>query len=101
MWNTRVPGPRNHHILSKYVFSIYIIDGYTKQVDWWSFGAVLFEMLTGAPPYYSSNRNEILKKVVSIPVKVPDYLSDDASSLLTGLLTIDVEIQLKYSLHAV
>ena len=27
--------------------------GYSKAVDWWSFGTILYEMLFGIPPFYS------------------------------------------------
>jgi len=43
--------------------------------DWWSFGAVIYEMLTGAPPFYSSNRKEIIRKILTFPVPMPEYLS--------------------------
>ena len=27
--------------------------GHGKAVDWWTLGALIFEMLTGLPPYYT------------------------------------------------
>lgn len=29
--------------------------GYTKVVDWWTLGVLLFEMMTGLPPFYDEN----------------------------------------------
>lgn len=45
-----------------------LIDGYDKTCDWWSFGAVLYEMLTGAPPFFSNNRKEIIRKIVYVKI---------------------------------
>jgi hypothetical protein len=45
-------------------------------------------MLTGAPPFYSNNRKEILRRVLNYPVPIPEYLSENARSLLKGLLVI-------------
>jgi serine/threonine protein kinase len=32
---------------------------YGKACDWWGFGCVLYEMLSGFPPFYSKNKQEI------------------------------------------
>jgi serum/glucocorticoid-regulated kinase 2 len=29
--------------------------GYTKTVDWWTLGVLLYEMMTGLPPFYDEN----------------------------------------------
>ena len=29
--------------------------GYTETVDWWSVGAILFEMMVGYPPFFSDD----------------------------------------------
>lgn len=33
------------------------------QVDWWTLGVLLYEMLSGLPPFYSENTNEMYQKV--------------------------------------
>lgn len=59
--------------------------GYSQTADWFSFGSVIYDMLTGKPPFYSKNKHEILKNITSKPVPLPEYLSEDAKSLLKGL----------------
>jgi serum/glucocorticoid-regulated kinase 2 len=31
-------------------------EGHGKPVDWWTFGCILFELLSGVPPFYTKNR---------------------------------------------
>jgi serum/glucocorticoid-regulated kinase 2 len=33
-------------------------------VDWWSLGALIYEMLSGRPPHYSKNRKEMMQNIV-------------------------------------
>ncbi|KAM0749889.1 Pkinase-domain-containing protein [Meredithblackwellia eburnea MCA 4105] len=68
--------------------------GYQKTVDWWTLGVLLYEMLSGLPPFYSENTNEMYQKILTDPLKFPDEIHSDARSLLTGLLTRDPAIRL-------
>lgn len=63
--------------------------GYTKAVDWWTLGVLLYEMLTGLPPFYDENTNEMYRKILQDPLRFPDDMDKDAKSLLTGLLNRD------------
>lgn len=60
--------------------------GHDKAADWWSVGILLFEMLTGKPPFSGGNREKIQQKIVKDKMKMPAYLSSEAHSLLKGLL---------------
>jgi serum/glucocorticoid-regulated kinase 2 len=78
--------------------------GYTKCVDWWTLGVLLYEMvsahpegmqhwadnqLTGLPPFYDENTNEMYRKILSDPLRFPDECGPEARSLLTALLNRD------------
>jgi serine/threonine protein kinase len=65
--------------------------GHTKSVDWWSFGLLLYEMLSGTHPFKSKrkNRQQIFNQITDEPVSMLPGFSDEASDLLTELLKID------------
>jgi len=68
--------------------------GHGTAVDWWSLGTLIYEMLTGLPPFYSQNINIMYQKILNGELRFPSYVSSDAQSLLEGLLTRDVEKRL-------
>jgi len=69
-------------------------ESHNRMVDFYSLGALLFEMLTGLPPFYSNNRDEMYHNIVHKDMSYPRYLSDQAVSLLKGLLCKDPERRL-------
>ena len=69
-------------------------EGYGVNVDWWSMGTLLYEMLTGWPPFYDKNIQKMCKKILSAPLAFPFSvpLSDEAKSLISGLLQVRVSV---------
>lgn len=65
-----------------------------KSVDNWTLGAFLFEMLTGLPPFYSADREELFNNIKFKVLKYPYFLSSTVKSLLDGLLEKDPEKRL-------
>ena len=65
-------------------------NGYTTAVDWWSLGAVFFEMLVGKAPFTAKSDKELYKKIVHEKLSCPAFLTSDAHSLLKGLLEKDM-----------
>ncbi|KAF3783005.1 Serine/threonine-protein kinase AtPK2/AtPK19 [Nymphaea thermarum] len=63
--------------------------GHDKAADWWSVGILLFEMLTGKPPFIGGNRQKIQQKIIKDKIKLPAFLTSEVHSLLKGLLQKD------------
>ncbi|KAJ3069799.1 hypothetical protein HDU98_007148 [Podochytrium sp. JEL0797] len=63
--------------------------GYTKCVDWWTLGVLIYEMITGLPPFYDENQNEMYKRIVGDTLEFPEGLSATVTDLLTKLLDRD------------
>ncbi|KAL6947215.1 Serine/threonine protein kinase, AGC [Hanseniaspora vineae] len=64
-------------------------EGYTRVVDWWTLGVLLYEMLTGLPPYYDEDIPTMYKKILQEPLKFPEGFDEDAKDLLVRLLNRD------------
>jgi len=48
---------------------------YGQQVDWWTVGTLLFEMLTGLPPFYDEDRQDMYQKILHQPLEFEEYMS--------------------------
>eukprot|EP00013_Stygamoeba_regulata_P015049 CAMPEP_0177681830 /NCGR_PEP_ID=MMETSP0447-20121125/30932_1 /TAXON_ID=0 /ORGANISM="Stygamoeba regulata, Strain BSH-02190019" /LENGTH=476 /DNA_ID=CAMNT_0019191287 /DNA_START=108 /DNA_END=1538 /DNA_ORIENTATION=- len=69
-------------------------NGYGKAVDWWSFGTLMFEMLTGLPPFYSQDVQQMYSKIMSAKLNIPKSISPEARDLLEKLLERDPDKRL-------
>ena len=64
-------------------------DGHTKSIDWYVLGAILYEMMIGTPPYYSSDRNLLYRNIKRGELRFPIDISEDAQDLIARLLTVN------------
>uniref|UniRef100_A0A3P9NVK0 Ribosomal protein S6 kinase n=1 Tax=Poecilia reticulata TaxID=8081 RepID=A0A3P9NVK0_POERE len=60
--------------------------GHNRAVDWWSLGALMYDMLTGAPPFTGENRKKTIDKILKCKLSLPPYLTQEARDLLKKLL---------------
>ena len=59
---------------------------YGTAVDWWSFGVLGFDLLTGGSPFVANNDGAIKSKILKSKPTMPYFIGPDAKDLLTRLL---------------
>ncbi|KAJ3041909.1 Ribosomal protein S6 kinase beta-1 [Rhizophlyctis rosea] len=59
---------------------------YDRAVDYWSLGIMLFDMLTGSPPFTGNNRKKIMDGIIKKKLVCPNYMTSFAKDLCTKLL---------------
>ncbi|KAH6855007.1 kinase-like domain-containing protein [Chaetomium sp. MPI-CAGE-AT-0009] len=65
--------------------------GHTTAVDWWALGILIYEFLTGYPPFWHQNPIEIYKQIVEKPIVFPQEpaISDAAKDIIRQFCTVD------------
>jgi len=69
---------------------------YTRAVDWWCLGSVIYEMLFGLPPFYSKDQNEMYNNILYQPLRLNHTIpaSPQVKHLISGLLQKEQSIRL-------
>lgn len=67
---------------------------YTRSVDWWGLGVLIFEMLVGESPFPGDDEEEVFDSIVNDEVRYPRFLSNDSIALMRRLLRKNPERRL-------
>lgn len=65
--------------------------GHNFSVDHYCIGALLYELVTGLPPYYSKDQNQLFHNILNNELEFPERfaLSYEIKALLSQLLVKD------------
>ncbi|XP_034047578.1 serine/threonine-protein kinase N2 [Thalassophryne amazonica] len=69
-------------------------NNYTRSVDWWGLGVLIYEMLVGESPFPGDDEEEVFDSIVSDEVRFPRRLSPEPVSLIQKLLQKNPEERL-------
>ncbi|MBN3308079.1 PKN2 kinase, partial [Amia calva] len=59
-------------------------ENYTRAVDWWALGVLLYEMLVGKCPFTGNDENAMFESIIRDAVQFPSHLSREATFIITG-----------------
>ena len=65
--------------------------GYGQEIDWWSLGVIMFEMMIGYPPFFSESSTETCKKILdwknTLNIRPEANISREAEDILRKLIS--------------
>ena len=75
-------------------------DEISQSVDWWSLGIIVFEMLSGVPPFHAPTPADIFDNILAgydahnVVVTYPEDISDEAKDIVKSLLHSEPDVRL-------
>ena len=70
--------------------------GYDKSVDWWSLGALIYEMLVGYSPFKLKKGESLNIEKYKAPVPLYNHFTPEAKQIITDLLEVEPKNRLGY-----
>ena len=55
-------------------------------VDYWGIGMLVYEMMTGLPPWYTTDRAKLFRRLKSAPLEIPSFFSEPCANCVASFL---------------
>jgi len=68
---------------------------YTKAIDWWSVGTLIYEMMTGLPPFYTEDEENMYHKIMTADLIIPAFFSPEVADIIRNFLRRDAKDRLQ------
>jgi len=69
-----------------------------EKIDIWALGVLLYRLVVGNPPFWSSDPKEFVDSIRNLKYEIPDHLSPEVINLLTKILRTEPEKRLPIDL---
>ncbi|KAI9991636.1 hypothetical protein PInf_016979 [Phytophthora infestans] len=72
---------------------------YSRAVDWWALGVMVYEMIDGRTPFNAKTNRLIKERIVNVDLKFSPRFTEDAKDFVSKLLTKNEDIRLGSGEH--
>ena len=74
--------------------------GHNHGVDWWALGILIYEMVSGYPPFYDESPYEVYRQITVGEFEFPPQVTIEAREIILGLLEPDLSKRLGCMVNA-
>lgn len=68
---------------------------YDDNVDTWSLGVLIYELLVGKPPFEAEGYDQTYKRICDVDLKFPQTVTSEGKDLIKQILVKDPEKRIK------
>lgn len=75
-------------------------ENYSRSIDYWGLGAIIYEMISGYPPFLCQNSDphqKVYKNIINSKIKFSNKISKPLRDLMDGLLQADPSARLGFN----
>jgi len=100
-WSVHAPGKRRHTMCGTLDYlppEMVSREAHDPTVDIWALGVLMYEFLTGMPPFEAQGQDATFRRIKKVDLSFPFFVSAEAKDLITKLLQKDPTQRMPLSL---